>query len=130
LSIKLKTLFANLKICCSPLNLITYIILRCWSLFASPYSCKTGTLYSIHECLCEVVHYQISGEIKAAHSMFLSYMELLETQLNEMNNSIERRKDQLKGVHAPKLAKLALHTDAINNRVKYGEFISFHFYYG
>ncbi|XP_018011714.1 uncharacterized protein LOC108668953 [Hyalella azteca] len=70
--------------------------------------------------LARTIAAQISGEIKAAHSMFLSYMELLETQLNEMNNSIERRKDQLKGVHAPKLAKLALHTDAINNRVKYG----------
>ncbi|KAF2362612.1 hypothetical protein FHG87_006638 [Trinorchestia longiramus] len=70
--------------------------------------------------LARTISTQISGEIKAAHSLFLSNMELLEHQLTDSLANTEHQQHQLKSVHAPKLAKLALHTDAMNNRVKYG----------
>lgn len=70
--------------------------------------------------LARTISAQVCGEIKSAHSMFLSNLTLLEKQLQCSLADNERRHRQLKSVHAPRLARLALRTEAINNRINHG----------
>ena len=63
---------------------------------------------------------QLTGEIKTAHAIFFSNLELLEHELSNSLENTQHQQMQLKAVHAPKLARLALHTDALFFKVNHG----------
>lgn len=63
---------------------------------------------------------QVVDEIKQSHDLFLEHLELLDIQLSRQRVASQQQHAVLRSVHAPTLARIALHTDALVHKTLHG----------